>query len=382
MSAIAVAAIASVGIGAAAAAGAFAPGQPGQPNVGAMTADQINAEIAATPANYAAQAQYNPKFAALNSTIAWQNLFGAPASTLQTTTPAAQTGWYDQNGKYLGPSSMFSNTPTQSQYNPLTHQVQQAQPAPNPPPAGAVLYQQGQGIPTTTSIAASPGALATAAAAQPALLGMQSASRAQDIADVQALGPAALSAMRTYNPAVTGLYDTMDQQAQQLVAQNGALDPFTQQALQQSFRAGEASRGMAGGTQDAAMEAYYQAATQEQRRQTNLALAGQVAGQTAGYYGDPFQQVLARTSGGVQTPGMSYTAQQPSATASTAALLNPGLTDLQGAGYQAQVGTQNAAYLQRQQAIGSLITPDQYGNTPISNLRNFFAPASVSGAVG
>lgn len=392
MSAVAVAAIASVGLGAATAAGAFSPGAPAQPNIGAMTADQVNALIQTTPANYTAQAQYNPKFAALNSTIAWQNLFGVPAST--TTATASQTGWYDAQGNYLGPSSQYSTTPT---WTPGaggggSNGTRQnggggTWTVTNPPPAGAVQFQQGQTLPMkTTTTAAVPGELQLAATAQPALLAMQTGSRAQDIADVAALGPAAYGAMRGYNPAVTGLYDTMDQQATDLVNQNGALDPFTQAALQQSFRAGEASRGMAGGTQDAAMEAYYQAATQEQRRLTNLATAGTVAGQTAGYYGDPFQQVLARTSGGVQTPGMPYTANQPGSTNLTASLLNPGMTDLQAAGYAGTVGAQNAGYLAQMGGISSLITPDQYGNTPISNavtgLRNFFAPASVSGAVG
>ena len=316
MSAIAVASIASVGLGVATAAGAFTP-KNAQPNVGQLTGNQIAAVDAATPGNYQTQAQYNPQFAALNSTIAWQNLFGVPATSA---TPAV------------------------------------------------------------------PGELQTAAAAQPQLLAMQSAGRAADIADVAKLGPGAQRAIAGYNPAVTNLYGTMDQQAQDLVNQNGALDPFTQTALQQSYRAGEAARGLAGGSSDAAMEAYYQAATQEQRRLTNLQAAGTVAGQTAGYYGDPFQQVLARTSGGVQTPGVSYTADQPSATGATASLLNPGITDLQGQGYQVQVGTNNAGYAQRQQAIGSLITPGANGNSPLSTslsgLYNYFAAPGSTGAVG
>lgn len=346
MSAVAVAAIASVGIGAATAAGAFTPNAPAQPSVAQMTGDQVKGLVMSTPENYAAQAQYSPLFAGLNSSLAWQNLFGSPASSTVSKAPAAYAGWYDSTGKYLGPSNLYSSQSA---------------------PAGAKNYAKGASVPTTTTVAAAPGELTTAAAAQPALLAMQSQSRGQDIADVATLGPAAHAAIAGYDPAVTNLYGAMDQQAQDLVNQNGALDPFTQTALQQSYRAGEAARGMAGGTSDAAMEAYYQAATQEQRRLTNLNVAGQVAGETAGYYGDPFQQVLGRTSGGVQTPGVPYSSTGGSVLGNTASLLNNGQTDVQGMGYQAQVGTQNAAYMQQQQGLASLITPGTNGSSTLTN---------------
>jgi len=336
------------------------PSVPGAPNVGQQASDQIMAQINATPANYASQATYNPKFAALNNTIAWQNMFGTPAAT--TPGQAKQTGYYDAQGNFLGPADQFG--------------------ANNPLPAGSVLRNAGDYF--TVQAPAAPGSLALQQATQPALLGMQTTQRATDINNVQTLGPQAYSAMRAYNPAVTGLYDSMDAQAQALVDTNGALDPFLQRSLQQQYRAGEAARGTAGGSSDAAMESYYQAATQEQRRLQNLGVAGQVAGQTAGYYGDPFQQVLSRTSGGVQVPGQAYTANQPSAVANTGSLLNGGLTASQMQGYQAQLQAQQAQYQSQTQGMNALASP-QFANTltsTLSGINNYFNSPTVAPVTG
>ena len=343
MSAVAVAAVSAVGLTAATAAGAFAP--PAAPSADQQMTSLTNSQIKLMPKTFSADATYNPKYAALNSTIAWQNLFGAPASS--TSMKLAQTGWYDAQGNYLG---------TLSQY-------------PTAPQAGAVYQKAGSYLSVTQ--AAAPGELATAEAAQPRLLGMQTAARTQDIADVQNLGPAAMAAMRAYDPTVTGLYDTMGAQAQALVNTNGALDPFTQTALQQNYRSGEAARGMAGGSSDAAMEAYYQAATQEQRRLTNLGVAGQVAGQVAGYYGDPFQQVIGRTSGGVQPSTPSYTANQPNSLN-----ISPGAYNLASQGYGMQYQTQNAGWSQQMGALQSLVSPGTAKaiGGGVSSLTNYFNP--------
>ena len=343
MSAVAVAGIASVGLGVATAAGALNP--PAAPSASSQIANLTRGQINLMPSEYQANATYNPLYASLNSTIAWQNLFGAPASS--TSMKLAQKGWYDAQGNFLG---------TLAQY-------------PNAPQPGATLEKKGNMMSIAT--AASPGELATAEAAQPRLLGLQTAARTQDIADVQNLGPAAMAAMRAYDPTVTGLYDTMGAQAQALVNTNGALDPFTQTALQQNYRSGEAARGMAGGTGDAAMEAYYQAATQEQRRLTNLGVAGQVAGQVAGYYGDPFQQVIGRTSGGVQPSTPSYTANQPNSLN-----ISPGAYNLASQGYGMQYQTQNAGWSQQMGALQSLVSPGTAKaiGGGVSSLNNYFNP--------
>ena len=396
---IAVAASA-VGMSAATAAGAFSPGTPAAPNVGAMTADQINAMIAETPANYQAQQTYNPKFAALNSNIAWQNLFGTPGTpatpgtATQTTIQAGQAGWYDAQGNFLGARGLY-NQGTGTGRAPGVLGIFGGNMGHNSdggaPPAGAVLYQHGQNIrvagPTTAgtpATPASPGQLALMEAAAPRVNALSAqantAQRTASIADVQNLGPAAYQAMRGYDPAVTGLLDSMNSQVQERLATKGAPDPFQQMALEQNYRSGEAARGLAGGTGDAAMEAYYKAATQNQMQLQNINLAGQVAGQEAGYYGDPFQQVLSRTSGGAQIPQVNTTANQGSATQNTAGLLNSGLTSIQSNGYTAGIGAQNAAYMQQQQGIASLTSPSALSS--YQTLANYFSSPSLAGVGG
>ena len=372
MSAIAVAAVAVAGVGIAGAAGAFTPDSPSAPNVGQQTADQINAQIAATPANYKAQAEYNPKFAALNSTIAWQNLFGTPA-TQATTSTKHDAGWYDSSGNLMSTTrSAYQaawpgqgyNSPGYGSYNLRGYDSAAANKDANP---NGYVWKDAWTESGTQSVPGAPGQLDLAAAAQPRLLAMQTAARANDIGDVQSLAPAAMAAMRSYNPAVTGLYDSMDQQATALVNTNGALDPFIQHSLQQNYRSGEASRGLAGGTGDAAMEAYYQAATQEQRRLQNLSMAGTVAGQTAGYYGDPFQQVLSRTSGGIQPQQVPTSTNQPSAVQNTANLLNSSLTAEQAQGYGYQNQAAIAGYNSQMQSISGLLQPNAQGQSGLSS---------------
>jgi hypothetical protein len=106
------------------------------------------------------------------------------------------------------------------------------------------------------------------------------------------------STLRAYNPQTAGLLDTLNQQAQQQMSYNGALDPATQRLLQQNIRGSQAARGMGYGVGDQAQEAYYVTQTEEQRRAANQQFGSSVAGLTQSFYGDPFSRVA-----GLTTPG-------------------------------------------------------------------------------
>ena len=268
---------AGVGLAAAQAAGAFAPNTKPSPYA---TFGQVVGQALAAPVQYATNAKYNPKYAALNSSIAWQNMFGVAG----------------KNGK-----------------------------------------------PGT------PGSLDLAEASQPRLLGLQTQDRAASIADVNNLGASAYQSIYDYNPQAGALITGANDQVQQRLDAHGQLDPWTRMALQQNYRSGEAARGFGGGSADAAMEAYYQTATQEQRQLQNIGLADQQAQANQGYFGDPFQQVLGRTSGGVQVPGVSLTANQPNSFTPDNNLTSQGLA------YQQQ--QQNAAYASQMGAINRLVSP-------------------------
>ena len=85
---------ASLGLAGASAAGAFSPGAP--PSAASQQQALTQQQISMMPATYQADSIFNPKFAGINSTIAWQNLFGTPATS--GTTTANRTGYYDAAG--------------------------------------------------------------------------------------------------------------------------------------------------------------------------------------------------------------------------------------------------------------------------------------------
>ena len=173
----------------------------------------------------------------------------------------------------------------------------------------------------------------------------------------------------------------MDKQATSLVNTNGALDPFLKTALQQNYRSGEAARGMAGGAGDAAMEGYYQAATQEQRRLQNLSLAGSVAGQEANYYGDPFAQILQRTSGRGTLPQPAFSANQPDSIQQVGASINPAAFSLANTGYNAQQNAKMAGYNSQMQGLGMIGSSIGGLGQGISGISGYFnSPSSGSTA--
>lgn len=274
-----------VGLGVAQSAGAFAPKASTSPY--ADYAASVG-QVLAAPMLLKSNQRYNPKYAALNSNIAWQNMFGG-------------------NG--------------------------------------------------------AKGTLDLAEASQPRLLGLQSADRASAIEDVQNLGQSAYQSIFDYNPEASALISGANQQVQELLATRGQLDPWMRTQLQQNYRTGEAARGMAGGASESAMEGYYQTATQEQRQRENIGLANQQAGVNQGYYGDPFQQVLGRTSGGVGVPQMSYTANQPNQFA---------VRD----GSQMSMDAQNARYASQVGAINRLVSPATAAT--LGGIASYFKPQGSS----
>jgi hypothetical protein len=116
------------------------------------------------------------------------------------------------------------------------------------------------------------------------------------------LAKGVMGTLRSYNPGVTGLMDTLTGQARQQLALNGALDPATQRTVQQGLRTGQAARGLATSPGSAAMESFYEAQTQEQRRAQNQSFAQSVAAQSANTFKDPFSVLLGMNTSVPVTP--------------------------------------------------------------------------------
>jgi hypothetical protein len=179
---------------------------------------------------------------------------------------------------------------------------------------------------------------------QPGINALTSQERAADIQDVMKLGPTAMKAARAANPEGAGLVDTMARSASDRLALNGALDPFTKKMLQQDIRSGQAARGMGTGVNDAAAEAYYEDATRDARRRADLGDARSATAMTQSFYGDPFQQILARSGG--MAPGMAAvgqaSAQGQTGVGNTNAIFNPNMGGALSLAQQ-QYGTEFAA---------------------------------------
>lgn len=332
----AIAAVASAGVGIAGAAGAFRPDDPASPDYGRITRDAQQASIDLIPDKYRAQREYNPKFAALQRQVQYENLFGTTAGertedyiaqerrTRQVRNPNAQYF----NGRLIGGGPEFVE---EVYYEPVTRQ-------------------------RTVATEGSPGMIALAQQAAPALdqLAIDSRTRGRraDVADVAALGPDAFRAIQAYDPAMAGVSDELIRQAQEELAAGRSLTAAEQREAQQAIRGAQAARGMGYGNSDVFTEAMTlgQAGTARQAQRRGFASAA--LGQRAALYGDPFQQIIGRSSGRVSDPSGYLGAAGGAVPDYTG--INPAAYGLAGQGYAAQNAAQAAGYNQRMSSLGAL----------------------------
>jgi hypothetical protein len=157
-----------------------------------------------------------------------------------------------------------------------------------------------------------PGVLDQYGRMQPQLTEFQTqantAQRTADIGDITALGPQAYGAMRAYNPQQTALLDAYNQQAMQGLQLGSQMDPATLSQIK------NLSLGKTGGNGwgfDPASLASYAGSTGqagEALRQTRLGNAGTAMSLNQALMGDPFLQILGRSSG-VSNPALALSGQ-------------------------------------------------------------------------
>lgn len=352
-------AIGGVALAGVAASGALAPGAPTPVNYGQVTRDAQQATIDLMPQRYAAEAQFDPQFAALQNTIAKQNLFGSPGGQPIISTTNVPGFKNSQTGEFRAGTTAPLWSPSASG----THAgAQQRQVDP-----WQQFTEQQQ---TSTPSPAAPGLLDIATQAQPALTALQtnanSQTRAADIADVKNLGPASLAAIKGFNPASTNLMNELEQSAQQGLDAGYSLLPAQQRAIQQNIRAAQAARGMGTGPSDALQESQALTLQGENLRQQRLATASGVVNQEQALYGDPFLQILGRTSGQTPTPG-SVSNTYPSTVGT--ALDNIGGAPYNIAGYNATNANNAriAGYNSQMAGLGTL-----FGSGTGSTLQSLF----------
>jgi hypothetical protein len=340
----AIATIATAGVGIAGAAGAFNPDAPSPMNYGAISRDAQQAQIDLLPAKYAADAQYSPKFAELQNQISYNNLFGTKAGTTTGTKQVDQQGW---RNSVTGEISQTTQQP-HSGWTPPSHNGQGGTPNPWQP------YTYQVSVPTTTSTPATVGTLGIMEQAQPRLNALaanaNTSQRTADIGDVAKLGPAALAALKGFDPQSTVLMDQLAGQAKDELAAGSNMTPGEQRQYEQAVRAGQAARGMGVGPVDVFDEAMNVGQMGQQRLQQRQTFAGNVINQRSQLYGDPFQQILGRTSGRSLNPNQF-------ATGGPLAVQDAGGAPYAIAGANQQMASQYgiAGYNSQMGSIGSLL---------------------------
>lgn len=241
--------------------GCFASNPPQRDPSGEFT-DFVNAYSQAMPDLYAAESQYRPLYAGLDLREMAATLFGQPEQEVMqwVDTP---TGRYerkrDGNGRY------WNLEVVDRSLQPVT---QGAQPG--------LLDIYGQALPQIQQ------------------LGQQ--SRAGEIADVAALGPAATAAFKAANPDQAALLDMLNKQAMNELAMGAELDPSLARQVQQSVRGAQAARGMGYGPADVYQETYASGLKAEQLRRARQQFAQQMVGINAATTVDPFMAILGRPS--------------------------------------------------------------------------------------
>jgi hypothetical protein len=373
MACISIAAIAGAGVSAAGAAGAFSPSAP---SAGQVSEDQLKAMIKYLPQVYQAQMQYDPLFAALQQNVQYQNLFGTPG-TPASSTAAQPAGWYDASGSLVSSDRNYYSASAQGgswwgRKGGTSERV----------PTG-VTWRGQTATGTTPGTPGTPGMLGMMEQAAPRLTALGTAEntaiRGADVADVARLGPAARSAIAGYNPGATAMLDTLTNQAQQQLSLNGALDPFTKTMMAQDVNAGTAARGLGTGPADAAALAYYENAQRQANRAAAQTLATGTLGANQGYYGDPFMQILSRSSGQSSVPGLPMTG----GTGNAFDQIPQSVQSLYGQAFGDQQATNAARYNSQVNSMANLFAPQGRGfGTLFGGLNAIFGDSNYYTASG
>lgn len=124
-----------------------------------------------------------------------------------------------------------------------------------------------------------------------------SQARAQDIQDISDLSPAALEALREYNPQQTALADKLAEQAMTDLERGRRLSADEYREIEQATRGAQAARGMGFGPADAFAEAMNVGQAAENRYRQRQNFASNIVAQQQALYGDPFMQITGRSSG-------------------------------------------------------------------------------------
>lgn len=191
----------------------------------------------------------------------------------------------------------------------------------------------------------------------PAMMQQEQAKMAQDISNVEQFGGRAKAAFEAANPEQAKLMSTLSQQAQEGLDAGASLDPSLRREVQQSIRAGQASRGMGMGMGDLAAEATMTGLQADQLRRQRQGFAGNVVNLQKSTGMDPFMALLGRPSqmaGMAQGFGQQGMGVNQMASANTPQFgMNNYFQDLFNTNYNAQVNANMAQASNNASMIGA-----------------------------
>lgn len=134
-------------------------------------------------------------------------------------------------------------------------------------------------------------------AATAAQVASQTMQRTGDVADVAALSGPARAALRSAQPEAASLLDLLTSQSADEVKAGTGMDAGMQREVEQSVRSAQGARGFGYGNNDVTQEVVTRGSAGQALLRQRQGQAAKVLGLNQGFYGDPFQAILGRTSG-------------------------------------------------------------------------------------
>lgn len=124
-----------------------------------------------------------------------------------------------------------------------------------------------------------------------------SAQRTGDVADVSRLAAPARAALRSAQPEAASLLDLLTSQSADEVKAGTGMDAGMQREVEQSVRSAQGARGFGYGNNDVTQEVVTRGSAGQALLRARQAQAARVVGLNQGFYGDPFQAIIGRSSG-------------------------------------------------------------------------------------
>ena len=284
---IAIAAVAATA--AAAASGGGGGNAPAPRNIGQETRDTLNAQVDLAPQLFASEAEFRPKYAALESDLLQRQLMGSPASkrmeryiTGYETKPSTKrvVGYRTDGQQGMGGQAGLQRQPIYEGEDAMQIPIYGEREVDVPAQEGLLSLFESKVAPVSRRMEAED----------------SRARREADIRDVMEMGPEAVEAIRQANPKQAALIDRLMADAEEELGYGRRLSPSMRREVEQNVRGSQAARGFGYGPVDVFTEAMELGQAGEEMYARRKGDAAGAVGLSQNVYGDPFMAILGRGS--------------------------------------------------------------------------------------